>query len=268
MSITITLEFHPLADLFPLMEGVEFDALVADIKKNGLHYPIILFEGKILDGRNRYRACLEAGFEPATRNGDNSIGDPAAFVISRNIHRRHLTVAQKRDLIAKLLKATPEKSDRQIAETVKASPTTVGTVRAAMEAKGDVSNLDTRTDTKGREQPARKKTANPKPISSEVRRELEASQAHINELETARERDKDLAEQLRAAEIKISGLESEVEDLKAERDRLHERVAELEAALAGSGAVQGEKPKRPRGRPKGSKNKPKAEPATQAEARP
>ena len=72
---------------------------------------------------------------------DKSV-DPYAYVISANIHRRHLTAEQKRELIAKLIKATPEKSDRQIAETVKASPTTVGTVRAGMEAKGEVSKLD------------------------------------------------------------------------------------------------------------------------------
>src|SRR5215472_6807367 len=97
------LEFHPLSDLFPLLEGVEFNALVAYIKANGLHYPIFLYEGKILDGRNRYRACLEAGLEPATRNCDHHVGDPAAFVISRNIRRRHLNAKQRRELIAKLL---------------------------------------------------------------------------------------------------------------------------------------------------------------------
>jgi ParB-like chromosome segregation protein Spo0J len=155
---TDQLKFHPLADLLPLMEGEEFDALVADIKASGLRERIMLYEGKILDGRNRYRACLKAGFEPVTIQLP-PICDPVAYVISANIRRRHLTADQKRDLIAKLIKATPEKSDRQIAETAKASPTTVGTVRAKMEAKGDVSNLDTRTDTKGRKQPAKKKKA-------------------------------------------------------------------------------------------------------------
>ena len=64
---------------------------------------------------------------------------------------RHLTAEQKRELITKLIKATLEKFDRQIAETVKASPTTVGTMRAEMEAKVDVSKLNTRRDSKGRE---------------------------------------------------------------------------------------------------------------------
>ncbi|MCD6295935.1 MAG: ParB N-terminal domain-containing protein, partial [Deltaproteobacteria bacterium] len=53
------MEFHEIANMFPLMEGTEFDALVTDIKENGLLEPIWLYENKILDGRNRYRACQE-----------------------------------------------------------------------------------------------------------------------------------------------------------------------------------------------------------------
>jgi ParB-like chromosome segregation protein Spo0J len=153
------LQFHPLADIFPLMEGEEFEDLVADIKANGQHARIVLKDGMILDGRNRYRACLKLGIEPsfACEAYSDQIIDPAAYVISANIHRRHLNAAQKRDLIAKLLKANPTKSDRQIAKTVKASPTYVGKVRAEKEATGDVSTVDTRTDTKGRKQPAKKK---------------------------------------------------------------------------------------------------------------
>src|SRR5262249_25952616 len=97
---------------------------------------------------------------------------PYAYVISANIHRRHLTAEQKRDLIAKLIKATPEKSDRQIAEQAKSNRTTVGQIRKTLEKSGDVSIVDTRTDTKGREQPAKK----PRPISPE--RQALADQMH------------------------------------------------------------------------------------------
>jgi hypothetical protein len=59
------LPFHPLAKNFPLMNGSEFNELVADVKaNNGLHEPITLYQGKILDGRNRHRACLKAKVEP------------------------------------------------------------------------------------------------------------------------------------------------------------------------------------------------------------
>jgi hypothetical protein len=87
------LEFHPVANVFPLMEGDELKELVEDIKKHGQQQPILTYEGKILDGRNRYRACMEAGEEPWVESwhGDS----PVEAVKSFNLHRRHLTASQK-----------------------------------------------------------------------------------------------------------------------------------------------------------------------------
>jgi N6-adenosine-specific RNA methylase IME4/ParB-like chromosome segregation protein Spo0J len=92
MSI-MTLEFHPLANIFPLLEGEPFNEVVADIRTHGLRESIVLLEGKILDGRNRYRACLIARCAPIFVDylGD----DPLGFVISKNLHRRHLTESQR-----------------------------------------------------------------------------------------------------------------------------------------------------------------------------
>jgi hypothetical protein len=150
--------FHPLANTFPLLEGGEFAALVEDVRVYGLIEPITRYESMILDGRNRYRACIAAGVEPRFREarGLGSHAEAVAFVISANVHRRHLSMEQRRDLIAKLLKAKPEQSDRRIAGIVHVSPTMVGGVRKRLEETGDVSNLDTRIDSKGRAQPAKK----------------------------------------------------------------------------------------------------------------
>jgi hypothetical protein len=127
------LESHPLANRFPLIAGEEFDQLVEDIRHNGQREPIVLFEGKILDGRNRYRACLEAGVTPQTRAFDPAKeGSPEAFVISVNLKRRHLTGKQRRDFILELLKANPSASDRAIARDVGVDGKTVASVREEM----------------------------------------------------------------------------------------------------------------------------------------
>jgi len=274
------LAVHPAAEAFPLLSEKELNELAGDIKRNDLKTDLVLWrsddktEPVLLDGRNRLdalaildRLALD-GAELCIKRADGSLrqvksfktangGDPEKLAYSLNLHRRHLSPEQKRELIARLLQEKPETSDRQIAKAAKASPTFVGKVRAEKEAAGEVSTVDTRIDAKGVKQPAKKKVApaKPKPPSSQVQRELDAKQAHIDELETAHERDKDLAEQLQLAKIEIIGLKSEVEELKDERDRLRARVAELENLLASCAPVQTEKPKR--GRQKGSKNKPK-----------
>jgi hypothetical protein len=87
------MDFHPIANLFPLMEGAEFDALVEDIRVNGLRDSITTYEEKILDGRNRFNACEKAGRKPqfVTLSGE----DPYAFVTSKNLRRRNMTFEQR-----------------------------------------------------------------------------------------------------------------------------------------------------------------------------
>lgn len=95
-----TISFHPLANLFPLMEGLEFERLCADIKAHGLLEPIILFEGQVLDGRNRYHACDTIKIQPhfKTFEGD----DPLSHVLSLNLERRHLDESQRAFVVAKI----------------------------------------------------------------------------------------------------------------------------------------------------------------------
>jgi hypothetical protein len=156
---------HPAAELFPLMSEPELRELGEDIRANKLQFPIATWfdpEAKIellVDGRNRLDAMELVGLrmdEVISSRSRLTCIDPWAVVVAVNIKRRHLTSEQKRDLIAALLKAKSEQSDRQIAKLTKTSPTTVGKIRKKSEATGDVSKVDTRTDTRGRKQPSTK----------------------------------------------------------------------------------------------------------------
>jgi ParB-like chromosome segregation protein Spo0J len=145
-----TLDPHPLSKLFPPISEENFGKLAVDIKLNGLHQPIVRYQGQILDGNNRYRACELVKIAPKFTE---FTGDDAAarnYVISANIHRRHLSPDQRRDIIAALLKADPGQSNRLIADTAKASHTTVGAVREELEATGQIGQLETTTGADGK----------------------------------------------------------------------------------------------------------------------
>ncbi|MGO1069673.1 ParB/RepB/Spo0J family partition protein [Lysobacter sp. CA199] len=96
----MTMQYHPLCLALPDMVAPAFAGLIEDIRSNGQRHDIILHEGMILDGRHRYRACLECGIDP--RFSDYTGSDPAAFVISENLARRHLNESQRAMVAARI----------------------------------------------------------------------------------------------------------------------------------------------------------------------
>lgn len=88
------MEAHPAAELFPMLSDDRLQELAADIKANTLLEPITLLHGKILDGRNRYRACEIAGITPTTQEYTGKI-NPVLWVLSKNAQRRDLTAGQR-----------------------------------------------------------------------------------------------------------------------------------------------------------------------------
>jgi hypothetical protein len=124
MATTATLQVHPAAEVFPLLPEPELTELVKDIAHHGLKEKITLWRGGseptaplyLLDGRNRLEALRRSGrldldgLEPmdeyAVVLGPGEVRDPAAFVISKNIRRRHLTKEQRAALILKVVEAT------------------------------------------------------------------------------------------------------------------------------------------------------------------
>jgi hypothetical protein len=96
------MEFHTAANIFPMMAGKDFDGLVEDIRTNGLLEAIWTYENRIIDGRNRYRACQKAKVEPRFREwqGECSL---ISFIVSLNLHRRHLDASQRSMVAARLV---------------------------------------------------------------------------------------------------------------------------------------------------------------------
>jgi hypothetical protein len=167
---------HPAAELFPLMSPEDLRELASDIREHGLRDEItITHDGQLVDGRNRLDALELNGanvacslkritdFLPSREPGGvigyryRCIDEALAYslAVSSNIRRRHLTTEQKREIIAKLLTAQPETSDRQIAKTVAVDNKTVASVRQDMERREEIPHVAKRTDTKGRQQPAK-----------------------------------------------------------------------------------------------------------------
>lgn len=89
------MEYHPIANCFPLLDEERLADMADSISANGLRNPIVLFEGKILDGRNRAAACLLAGVEPHTIQFSGTTSEAISLVRDENLQRRDLTSAQR-----------------------------------------------------------------------------------------------------------------------------------------------------------------------------
>lgn len=93
-------EFHPYASIFPLLDGTPYEELLADIKANGVREPVITYRGTLLDGRNRYRVCQALGIDAPTREYEGDA--PLLYVLSLNLHRRHLDESQRAMIAARI----------------------------------------------------------------------------------------------------------------------------------------------------------------------
>ena len=123
---------HPLANMFPMIEGQEFENLKASVAKSGILEPIRLFQGMILDGRNRYTAGKACGHQFTTKDFKEWIGtieEAETWVLETNLHRRHLTAKQKQEMVRERIKRFPQMSARQIAKQLGVSHTMVADER-------------------------------------------------------------------------------------------------------------------------------------------
>ena len=102
-------EYSELSTVFPSFHGEEeFTKLVESIKTEGLLEPIVIWQGKIVDGRHRHLACKEARVQPEYTHfpDDWSLDKVKNRVVAFNVLRRHLTTGQRALVAAALANMT------------------------------------------------------------------------------------------------------------------------------------------------------------------
>lgn len=151
------LDDHEISQMFPMMSGEESAALTADIKKHGLREKVVLLDGKILDGRNRFASCREIGIEPDYRFYDYTKdgASPTAFVGSKNLQRRNLDQSQ-RAAIGVEIKARIETEEAARKSNVKAPavPATGGDEHSQLNGSNPEDESQVPTKKGGKKKPA------------------------------------------------------------------------------------------------------------------
>jgi hypothetical protein len=129
---------HPVADLFPLLPDDELADLAADITERGLLQPIVLdAEGRILDGRNRCRACWQAGVKPTFVDYEGD--DPDGYALAVNITRRHMTKGQQAMVVARA-RSVSEQSVRSMAKATGVTSTRIANASTVLDHAPDLAD--------------------------------------------------------------------------------------------------------------------------------
>jgi hypothetical protein len=205
------LAIHPAAEMFPRPSRDELIVLGNDVRANGLQSGIVIYSERnpsdpdadvgypgdwLLDGISRLDGMEAVGLRvelqfvqkrgwslmidgtvlnvPQPKTVFSGHVDPYAYAISANIHRRHLTPELRQNLLIEIIARAPKKSDRQIGKEVGVDHKTIASARAKGEDVGRIPHVSTRTDTKGREQPATKTPPTKDPSISAIADRAEA----------------------------------------------------------------------------------------------
>ncbi len=215
-----SLKFHPLAEAYRLMEGEEFQQLVDDIREHGLLEAIVLHEGKILDGRNRYRACGEASTEPNTVEWSGECGSPEAFVLAKHT-RRNVTKGQHAMAVARIF---PEGGRLGPGQRDPAATTVLNTVISSAYVKHARSVLRDAPDL------ADSVTAGVVALNVayvETRERRRAASGEESRLKRLTEQHPELAELVEQGELTLAGAEAEAKERDARERQARSAVLDF-----------------------------------------
>lgn len=194
----MTYQVHPEADRFPMLSDERLAEFAEDIRTNGLHRPVTLWNGTVLDGRNRLKACELAGVEPRF---DEFHGDEVAatrFVYSVNLQSRDLSTTQRATLVAQREKAVEAARQRGAA------------------------NQGERTDLSA----DRHKSIEPFDATTELAKEAGVSRRTMARTLRVQKEDPETFKQMAAGKVSVTAADSAITHRKRVRRNEHKLAAE------------------------------------------
>jgi len=195
---------HPIAELFPLMSESELQELAEDIRANGQREDIIVYQARILDGRNRYRACLLADVMPRFKQYVGT--EPIKAVLSWNLHRRHLTTSQRAAAATDALPLLEKQAEERRLEGAKKGATIGGRGRPGKTPDQGWANLP---------------TGNPVPDRHRARTDaatlLNVSSRSVATAKRVQQEAPELLEKVKAGEMTLNAADQQVKQAKRKK---------------------------------------------------
>jgi ParB family chromosome partitioning protein len=234
--------FHKLAELFPRMDAEEFEKLKKDISENGLLEPITLHpDGSIIDGRNRYLACLDVGVTPRYDIWSGT-GSLLTFVLSKNLHRRHLDTSQRAALAVNV--------QSMLGEDARERQRAAGAQGAKFGAEGGRGNKkkpllvilpegvfsEPASEQEPKQEPEPKKTKKqPEPTSRDVAASMVGvSPTYVQEAKKIEQESSELFERVKSGQVTIQEAKREIKEKKKEekKEQIAEQARQIEIVPA------------------------------------
>lgn len=210
------MDWHPIACIFPMLAASELADLAADIGQHGQRETIVLFEGKVLDGRNRWMACVQAGVKPKTRNFEGDKSQALAYVWSLNATRRDLKPGQKAAANAEREKLDAEYAAELERLRKKASSNKVG--NAAKDRK-----------LSGKELP--NKNYDAAKTDAKIAESIGTNRTYVNDARKIHDARPDLHEKVKAGTLTIPQAKTEIRR-DEKRKELEQKAKEVQQELS------------------------------------
>ena len=206
------MEFHPVANIFPMMNEEEYNALKKDILANGLLQPVYTQKGQIIDGRNRWKACQELGIEPKLKEWDGK-GSLVGFVISHNLERRHLTPSQKAAVAVEALPFFEAEAKAKMLEA--------GERGRETQKNGVVKNFTSPTK---EEKKQATQDANAKKAAAQAGKKFKANSSYVSHVKKIKVEAPETFEKIKSGELTVGDAKREVKK-RAQAEARREAIA-------------------------------------------